>query len=74
MRTISWRIVGAFGLIDECFNELKHGESVRWGDSTRETFDDAIRTYKRCVEKIDEKISKLLHGDTATCKKNCQFN
>lgn len=72
MSTESCRIAGAFELIDECFNELR--SKVAWGDSTRETFDEAIRTYKRCVEKIDEKISKLFHGDTTTCNKNCQFN
>lgn len=62
MSSQSCGISGAFELISECFDELKC--KVMWGDSTRETFDEAIRTYKRCVEKINEKIDKLFHEDT----------
>lgn len=76
MSEVSCRIEGAFELISECFDELIseyfdelcHAEAKRhvcgWGDSIRETMDDAIRTYKRCVEKINEKIDKLFHEDT----------
>lgn len=71
MRTVSRRIVGAFQLIDEVLDGLRHGDGVRWGESQRETIDEAIRTYKSEVEQMDEKISKLFHGDTATCNKNC---
>lgn len=75
MSTESCRIVGAFELINECFDELCHAELAKsacdWGDSIRETIDEVIRTYKSCVEQMDEKISKLFHGDTATCNKNC---
>ena len=59
MRTASERIAGAFQLIDEVFYELKRCDGVRWGDSIRETIDEAIRTYKRKVEKMDEKVEKL---------------
>lgn len=45
MSSQSCRISGAFELISECFDELKC--KVMWGDSTRETFDEAIRTYKQ---------------------------
>lgn len=66
MRNAGIRIADAFGFIDDVFDELRRGDGVRWGDSIRETLDEAIRTYKREVEKIDEKISKLIHGDTTT--------
>ena len=59
MRTVSRRIVGAFQLIDEILDGLRHGDGVRWGDSIRETVDEAIRTYKSEVEKMDEKVEKL---------------
>ena len=59
MRTASERIAGAFQLIDEVFDELRRGDGVRWGDSIRETIDEAIRTYKRKVEKMDKKVEKL---------------
>ena len=59
MRTASERIVGAFQLIDDIFDELRRGDGVRWGDSIRETIDDAIRTYKSEVEKMNEKVEKL---------------
>ena len=60
MRTASERIAGAFQLIDEVFDELKRCDGVRWGDSIRETIDEAIRTYKRKVEKMDEKVENLI--------------
>ena len=59
MRNASERIVGAFGLIGEIFDELKRGDGVRWGDSIHETIDEAIRIYKRKVEKMNEKVEKL---------------
>lgn len=62
--TSSYRIKGAFGLIEECFGELRHGQQsalIGWGDSIRETIDEAIRTYRRCVEEMDEKIAALSH-------------
>ena len=62
MRTASERIAGAFQLIDDVFDELKLCDGVRWGDSIRETIDEAIRTYKRKVEKMDEKVEKLVRN------------
>ena len=68
MKTTSWRIKGGFGLIGEVFDELSHADSAwnacEWGESVRETIDEAIRTYKREVEKMNEKIDKLFLGDT----------
>lgn len=49
----------AFGFIGEVFGELRRGEGVRWGESVRETLDEAIRTYKSEVEKMNEKVEKL---------------
>ena len=67
MKTTPWTIKGAFGIIGEIFDELYHeekawlacgcGESVR--ESMYETIDDAIRTYKSEVEKMNEKVEKL---------------
>ena len=78
MKTTCWTIKSGFGIIGEIFDELSHADrawnACGWGESVRETIDEAIRTYKSCVEQMDEKISKLLHGDTTTCDKNCQFN
>ena len=59
MRTASDRIVGAFQLIEDIFDELRRGDGVRWGDSMRETIDEAIHTYRQEVEKMDEKVEKL---------------
>ena len=59
MRTASERIVGAFQLIDDIFDELRRGDGVRWGDSIRETIDEAILAYKSEVEKMNEKVEKL---------------
>ena len=60
MRTASERIAGAFQLIDEVFDELKRCDGVRWGESVRETIEEDIRTYKRKVEKMDEKVENLI--------------
>lgn len=62
MRTASERIEGAFQLIYGVFDELKRGDGVKWGDSIRETIDEAIRTYKRKVEKMDEEVEKLVRN------------
>ena len=64
MTTTPWTIEGAFGLIGEIFDELSHAEKA-WlacgcGESMRETIDEAIRTYKREVEKMNEKVEKLI--------------
>ena len=59
MRNASRRIADAFGIIGEIFDELRRGDGVRWGDSILDTIDEAIRTYKREVEKMDEKVEKL---------------
>ena len=59
MRNASRRLADAFGIIGEIFDELRRGDGVRWGDSIRETIDEAIRTYKLEVEKMDEKVSEL---------------
>ena len=63
METTSWTIKGAFGLISEIFDELSHAEEA-WlvcgcGESKRETIDESIRTYKREVEKMNEKVENL---------------
>ena len=63
MTTTPWTIKGAFGLIGEILDELSHAEES-WlmcgcGESKRETIDEAIRTYKREVEKMNEKVEKL---------------
>ena len=67
MKTTSWTIKGAFGLIGEISDELSHAEKA-WlacgcGESVRETIDEAIRTYKQEVEKMDEKVEKLVATD-----------
>lgn len=59
MKTTSRRIVGAFQIIDDVLDGLRRGDGVRWGDSIRETIDEAIRTYKQEVEKMNEKVEKL---------------
>ena len=59
MRTASERIAGAFQIIDDVLDGLRRGDGVRWGESVRETIDEAILTYKREVEKMDEKVGKL---------------
>ena len=68
MTTTIWKIKGAFGIIGEIFDELSHADSAwnacGWGESVRETIDEAILTYKSEVEKINEKIDKLFLGDT----------
>ena len=63
MKTTSWRIKGGFGLIGEVFDELSHAEEA-WlacgcGESVRETIDEAIRTYRQEVEKMNEKVEML---------------
>ena len=64
MTTTPWTIKGAFGLIGEIFDELSHAEeawlATGWGDSIREMIDEAILTYKREVEKMDEKVESLI--------------
>ena len=59
MKTTSKRISGAFQLIGEVLDGLRRSDGVKWGDSIRETIDEAIRTYRREVEKMDEKVEKL---------------
>ena len=63
MKTTTWTIEGAFGLIGEIFDELSHAEEA-WlacgcGESVRDTIAEEIRTYKREVEKMNEKVEKL---------------
>ena len=57
------RIEEAFDVINECFDLAYNTESVTsahdWGSSTLEMIDDAIRTYKAGVAKIDKKLSNL---------------
>ena len=67
MTTTPWTIKGAFGLIGEIFDELSHAEEA-WlacgcGESVRETIDEAIRTYKSEVEKMNEKVENLERGN-----------
>ena len=63
MKTVSRRIAGAFGFIGEILDDLSHPDrawnACGWGESVREMIDDAIRTYKREVEKMNEKVEKL---------------
>ena len=64
MKTTPWTIEGAFGLIGEIFDELSHEDRAwkecEWGESVRETIDDAIRTYRQEVEKMNEKVENLI--------------
>lgn len=63
MRNVSRRIAGAFGFIGEIFDELSYAEEVweayGWGEPMSETLDEAIRTYRQEVEKMNEKVEKL---------------
>ena len=64
MTTTIWTIKGAFGCIGEVFDELSNADRA-WkacgcGDSVRETIDEAILTYKREVEKMNEKVDNLI--------------
>ena len=63
MQTTIWTITGLFGLIGEIFDELSHAEkawlSCGCGESVRETIEEAIRTYKCEVEKMNERVEKL---------------
>ena len=63
MQTTIWTINGLFGLIGEIFDELSHAEEA-WiacgcGESKRETINEAINTYKREVEKMNDKVENL---------------
>lgn len=63
MTTTFWTIKGLFGLIGEIFDELSHADRA-WnacgcGESVRETIDEAIRTYRQEVDKMNEKVEKL---------------
>lgn len=63
MQTTVWTIKGVFELINEIFDELSHAEEA-WlvcgcGESRCETIDEAIRTYKLEVEKMNEKVENL---------------
>lgn len=64
MTTTIWTINGLFGLIGEIFDELSHADSAwkacGWGESKREAIDEAIRTYKCEVEKMNEKVENLI--------------
>ena len=60
MRTASERIAGAFQLIDDVLDGLRNGDGVRWGDSIRESIEEAIRTYRQEVERMDEKVENLI--------------
>lgn len=60
MKNTSRRIVGAFQIIDDVLDGLRRGDGVRWGESMRETIDDAIRTYRQEVERMNEKVEKLI--------------
>lgn len=54
------RMEEAFAMISECFDIAYHTEPVKsacgWGDSTRETIDDAIRAYKDGVARVDKRL------------------
>ena len=63
MRNAGRRIADAFGFIGGVFDDLSYVEDVwkarGWGESVRETIEEAIRAYKREVEKMNEKVEKL---------------
>ena len=63
MKTTPLTIKRAFGIIGEIFDELSHADrawnACGWGESVFERIDEAIRTYKREVEKMNEKVEKL---------------
>ena len=59
MKTTSRRIVGAFQIIDDVLDGLRRGDGVRWCDSIRESIEEAIRTYRQEVERMNEKVEKL---------------
>ena len=63
MTTTIWTIKGAFGCIGEIFDELSHADRA-WnacgcGESVRETIEEAIRTYRQEVERMNEKVENL---------------
>ena len=66
MRTTPWTIKGAFGIIGEIFDELSHADrawnACGWGESVSETIEEAILTYKSEVEKMNEKVEKLVRA------------
>lgn len=64
MRNAGRRIANAFGFIGEVFDDLSHAEKA-WltcgcGESVREMLDEAIRTYRQEVEKMNEKVENLI--------------
>ena len=63
MDTERYIIEKAFAMINECFDRLYNNEPVKsahdWGCSTLDMIDEAIRTYKDGVAKIDKKLSNL---------------
>ena len=64
MRNAGIRIADAFGFIGGVFDDLSYVEDARnaFGcvDSIREMIDEAIRTYKCEVEKMNEKVENLI--------------
>ena len=66
MTTTNWTIKGAFGIIGEIFDELSHADrawnACGWGESVRETIDEAIRTYRQEVERMNEKVERLVRN------------
>ena len=56
-------IENAFAMINACLDRLYNNEPVKsehdWGNSTLEMINDAIRTYKAGVAKIDKRLSNL---------------
>ena len=63
MKTTPWTIKGLFGLIGEIFDELSHADRA-WkacgcGEAMSKTIEEAIRTYKCEVEKMNEKVENL---------------
>ena len=66
MKTTSWTIKGGFGITGEIFDELSHADRA-WkacgcGEPMNETIEEAIRTYRQEVEKMNEKVEKLEHA------------
>ena len=64
METNIWTINGLFGLIGEIFDELSHADRA-WnacgcGESVHESIEEAIRTYRQEVERMNEKVENLI--------------
>ena len=67
MKTTPWTIEGAFGLIGEIFDELSHADRVWNACGCGESIEEAIRTYRQEVERMNEKVEKLERAYLYVC-------